>query len=105
MARNAILILLLGLTTAHVAAQATEFGLRRFGSHPVSDAEVAQITALVASTGKRPWLLLSTNSMIPDVRIASVFLEPDVPRLRVQRGRMLSLVADGPPFVPAHSPW
>jgi hypothetical protein len=105
MARNAVLILLLGLAATHVAAQATDFALRRFGSQPVSDAEVAQIGELVISTGKRPWILHSPHVMVRDLRVASLFLEPDVPSLRVQRGRMLSLVAAGPPFVPARSPW
>ena len=91
-------------TITHAAAQATDFALHRFGSHPVSDAEVAQIAEL-ASTGKRPWLLRSPRSLITNVRVASLFLEPDVPSIRVQRGRMLRLVAEGPPSGPASSPW
>lgn len=104
MATNAVLILL-GLTAAHVAAQATAFTLSRFGSQPVSDPELAQIAELVTSTGKPLWLLRSPHSNISNVRVASVFLEPDVQGARVQRGRMLRLVADGPPLVPARSPW
>ena len=103
MSRNAVLVLLLGSTTTLVSAQATDFALRRFGSQPVSDAEVAQIAELAISTGKRPWLLRSPSSMITDVRVASLFLEPDVPSLRVQRGRMLRVVSAGSPS--ARSPW
>jgi hypothetical protein len=43
--------------------------------------------------------------MIRDLRVADLFLEPDVLGARVQRGRMMNLVADGPPFVPPRSPW
>ena len=96
---------MLSLTATHVAAQVTDFQLRRFGSQPVSDAEVAQIATLVVSTGKRPWLVRSPHSWMPDVQIASLFLEPDAPSPRVQRGRMLSLVAEGPRFAPARTPW
>jgi len=105
MARNAVVLLLVGLTATHAAGQATAFTLSRFGRHSVSDAEVAQIAELVISTGRRPWLLHSPISLEGDVRRASLFLEPDVPSQRVQRGRMLRLVAEGPRFVPARSPW
>jgi hypothetical protein len=104
MARNVVLLLLLGVTATHLAAQATDFTFRRFGSQPVSDAEVGQIAELVVSTGKRPWLLRSPHSMMPN-RVASLFLEPDVQGTRVPRGQMLRLIADGPPFVAARSPW
>ena len=92
-------------TTSASGAQATAFTLSRFGSQPVSDAEVAQIAELVINTGKRPWLLRSPHSNMRDVRVARLFLEPDVAGGRVQRGRMLRLAAEGPPFVPARSPW
>ena len=105
MPRNAVLILLLGSIITHAGAQATDFALRRFGSQPVSDAEIAQIAELAISTGKRPWLLRSPRSLITDVRVASLFLEPDVTSRRVQRGRMLRLETNGPPSVPARSPW
>jgi hypothetical protein len=105
MARNAVVIVLVVVTATYAAAQATAFTFSRFGRNPFSDAELAQIAELVVSTGKRPWLLRSPVAMIPDVRVASLFLEPDVPGQRVQRGRMLSLAAEGPQFVPARSPW
>jgi hypothetical protein len=105
MARNAVLLLLLAVTATHVAAQATDLTLRRFGSQPVSNAEVTQIAELVVSTGKRPWLLRSPHSMVGGLRVASLFLEPDVLGPRVSRGRMWRLEADGSPFIPPRSPW
>ncbi len=105
MARNALLILLVALTATHAAAQATAYTLSRFGSQPVSDAEVAQIAELAISTARRPWLLRSPQSLIQNVRVAELFLEPDVAGGRVQRGRMLRLAAEGPAGLPARSPW
>ena len=81
------------------------FTLKRFGSVPVSDTEVAQIEELVISTGKRPWLLRSPHTMQLEVRFAYVFLEPDLIGARVHRGRALTLRADGPRFGPPRSPW
>ena len=105
MARNAAIILVLGLTVTAIRGQATDYTLRTFGSRPVTDAEITQIAELVAATGKPPWLLRTPHSMIPDVRIAELFLEPDVLGTRVHRGRMLSLGTEGPRFGPPRSPW
>jgi hypothetical protein len=91
-------------TVPSFAGQAPTFQLARFGSLPVSDAEVAQIADVVRSTGKRPWLLRTPQSMIPGVQYASLFLEPDLVGRRVQRGRMIRLVADEPPAA-ERSPW
>jgi hypothetical protein len=105
MARNAVVILLVGLTASHAAAQATDFSLRRIDSHPLTDTEVAQIAELVADTGKRPWLLRSPRSVVGGLRYANLFLEPDESRPRVRRGRTFVLIADGPSSGPASSPW
>jgi len=106
MTRSAIGVFLLASTVAHIAAgQATDFALRKFGSVAVSDAEVAQIVELAVSTGRRPWLLRSPHSMVTDLRIADLYLEPDVLGTLVQRGRMLALVSEGPRFSPPRSPW
>jgi len=105
MARNAAAIFLLGFAVTDVAGQTASFTLGRFGRLSVTDAEVAQIAELVIGTGKRPWLLRTPHSMITDLRVADLFLEPDVLGARVQRGRMMNLVADGPPYVPPRSPW
>ena len=105
MARNAFILIVLGLTVTQVAGQAPDFTLRRFGSVPVSDAEVAQIAELASSTGKRLWLLSTPNAVMMSERVSSLFLEPDVFGKRVLRGRVLRLRADGPPTVPIRSPW
>src|SRR5687768_10621051 len=105
MARSAVIVFLVGLTVAHVVGQAADFELKKFGSLSVSDDEVAQIADLVSSTGKRPWLLESPHTGEMDVRIAYLFLEPDVAGARVHRGQVLMLGADGPRFGPPRSPW
>ena len=105
MTKNAIVALVLAVTVARVAGQAADFALQRFGSLSVSDVEVAQIADLVVSTGKRPWLLRSPHTMELDVRLAYLFLEPDLTGARVHRGRLLTLRADGAPYSPPRSPW
>lgn len=76
-----------------------------FGRVPVSDAEVAQITQLASSTGKRLWLLRTPNAVMMSERVSYLFFEPDVVGTRVQRGRVLRLRADEPPHVPIRSQW
>lgn len=105
MVRSAVVVFLVGLIVAPVAGQTTDFALQKFGSVSVSDAEVAQIADLVSSTGKRPWLLRSPHTDQMDVRVAYVFLEPDLIGARVHRGQVLMLGADGPRFGPPRSPW
>ena len=105
MARNIILILLLGFGAIDLASQTTDFTLRRFGALSVTEPEVAQITDLVIDTGKRLWLLRTPRSMIADTRFADLFLAPDLVSAGVQRGRGLSLIADGQPFAAPRSPW
>ena len=105
MPSNAFVLIGLGLTLGQVVGHAQDFTLRRFGSVPVSDSEVAQIEELVISNGKRPWLLRSLQTMELEVRLAYVFLEPDLIGGRVHRGRALTLRADGPRFGPPRTPW
>ena len=105
LARKTATISLLCLAVTEVSGQTAGDALGRFGRLNVTDAEVSQIAKLVIGTGKRPWLLRTPHSMITDVRVADLFLEPDVLGGLVQRGRMMSLVADGPPYVPPRSPW
>jgi len=87
----------------HAAGQGTVFQLARFGKPALSDNDVMQIADLVKSIGRRPWTLHSKNSMIGGVCVADLYLEPDALGVRVNRGQMMKLVADGPPAVPP--PW
>jgi hypothetical protein len=105
MARNAFILIVLGLSVTSVAGQAPDFTLKLFGSVPVSDAEVAQIAELAASTRKQLWLLRTPNPVMTGDRISYLFLEPEVFGKRVLRGQVLRLVADEPPWVPIRSPW
>jgi hypothetical protein len=105
MARNAFILIVLGMTVTQVAGQAPDFTLKLFGRAPVSDAEVAQIAELASSTGKRLWLLHTPNAVMMSARVSFLFLEPDVFGRRVLRGRVLRLGADEPPNVPIRSPW
>ena len=105
MVRNAFISIVLGLTVTQVAGQAPDFTLKRFGSEPVSDAELAQIAELASSTAKQSWLLRTPNPVMTSERVSYLFLEPDVLGKRVLRGRVLRLVADEPPHVPILSPW
>jgi hypothetical protein len=108
MAKNTVIVALLGLLSVTlVASQATGSGLVRFGKVglALTDAEVVQITNLANNAGSRPWLLLGQGSMMPGRQSASLFLESDVLGARVMRGRMLRLVADGPPTLPVRSAW
>lgn len=76
--RIAIVILLLGLTPTPIAGQTTDFTLRRYGSVALTDDDVGQITTLATKTGQRPWLMHSAQTMVGNLRIAEVFLEPDL---------------------------
>ena len=105
MTRCTVVACLLGLTVTQTAGQAPDFTLRQFGRVPVSEAEVAQITELAGSTGKRLWLLRTPNAVMMSERVSYLFLEPDVFGKRVLRGQVLSLRADEPPNVPIRSPW
>jgi hypothetical protein len=105
MARNAFILMVLGLTVTQVVGQAPDFAFRRFGGVSVSDAEMAQIAELGSSTGKRLWLLRTINAVMMNERGSYLFLEPDVFGKRVLRGRVLRLRADWPPSVPIRSPW
>jgi len=104
MPSNAFVLIVLGLTVGQVVGQAQDFTLKRFGSVPVSDSEVAQIEELAGGTSKRLWLLRTPNPS-QGARISYAFLEPDAFGKRVLRGRVMRLRADEPPNVPIRSPW
>jgi hypothetical protein len=104
MTPSVVAALVLGLLFTPALHGQAPFTLKRFGSVPVSDAEVAQIAELASSTGKRLWLLHTPNPSMGG-RVSRLFLEPDVVGKRVLRGRLLRLVADERPNVPIRSPW
>jgi hypothetical protein len=89
------------------ASQTTDSKLVRFGKvgQALTNAEVEQITDLAISAGKRPWLLLGLPVVMSGFEHVTLYLQPDVTGARVQRGRMLRLVAERPPFVPVRSAW
>jgi hypothetical protein len=104
MARNAFILIVLGLSVTSVAGQAPDFTLKLFGSVPVSDAEVAQITELAGSTARRSWLIRTLNPVMGSPCLY-LFLEPDTFGKRVLRGRVLNFVANEPSGVPIRSSW
>jgi len=71
----------------------------------LAEAEIAQITGLAKTFGKSPRLVLGLSSMFQGLAIITVYLEPDVAGVEVQRGRMLRLEADAPPRMPQRSAW
>jgi hypothetical protein len=89
------------------AEQVSETRIGRFGSigRDLSELEIAQITDLANAVGKAPWLLLGFGSMIPGVATLKVYLEPDVTTERLNRGRLLHLIADDAPRVARRSRW
>ena len=89
------------------AEQVSETRIGRFGSigRDLSELEIAQITDLANAVGKAPWLILGFGSMIPGVATLKVYLEPDVTTERLNRGRLLHLIADDPPRVAQRSRW
>jgi hypothetical protein len=96
MTRGVLFALALG------ASQITESRPAVFGSVALTELELAQIGGLAE---KPAWLVLGYRSMIRGVATVSVYLRPDVVGTSVERGRMLSLVADDPPVVPNRSAW
>ena len=68
----------------------------RFGSvaQGLTSAEFVQVTDLANKAGQAPWLVLGLRSLEYGLATLTVYLEPDVESAAVQRGRMLSLVAD-----------
>jgi hypothetical protein len=89
------------------AGQVSETRIGRFGSigRDLSELEIAQITDLASAVGKAPWLILGFRSMIPGVATLRVYLEPDVTTERLNRGRILHLIADDAPRVAPRSRW
>ena len=53
MARNAFILIVLGLSVIQVTGQALDFTLKLFGRVPVSDAEVAQFPPIPYSCAAR----------------------------------------------------
>jgi hypothetical protein len=89
------------------AEQVTDARIGRFGpvARDLSELEIAQITDLANATGKAPWLILGFRTMLVGVAMVTVYLEPNVTTERLNRGRILHLVADDPPLVSQRSRW
>jgi hypothetical protein len=87
---------------ALAASQIPESRPAVFSSVTLTELELAQIAGLA---DKPVWLVLAYRSMIRGVATVSVYLRPDVVGTAVERGRMLSLVADDAPVVPNRSAW
>jgi hypothetical protein len=108
MTKNALVFSLVGALSATVlASQAKDRPLVRFGKvgEALTGAEIAEISELAISTGRRPWILLGQSSMELGRQSVSLFLEPDVIGGRVLRGGMLRLGTEAPPVVPVRSGW
>jgi hypothetical protein len=101
---SVVAALVLGLLFTPALQGQSPFTLKRFGSLPVSDAEVAQIAELASSAEKRLWLLRTPNRVMTSERFSYLFLEPDVFGKRVLRGRALK-VAKEPPGATIRSSW
>lgn len=79
----------------------------RFGAlgRALSPSDLDEIDVIATTAGGRPWLVLGHRSMIRGMAYIEVFLQPDVTRPQVSRGRMLALMADDVPDVERRSAW
>jgi hypothetical protein len=80
------------------ADQTVEPSLRRFGSvgRALTESEITQIGQLAKAAGKSPWLLHGDPTMMTRLFRIALYLQPDISRDGLWRGRMLSLEADSP---------
>ena len=95
------------LSSASRPSRWSDRRIGRFGSigRELSELEIPQSTYFANAEGKAPWLILGFRSMIPGVTTLRVYLEPDVTTERLNRGRILHLIADDAPLGAQRSPW
>ena len=77
------------LAAVLVASQTPDTQVGRFGQvgRGLAEAEITQITGLAKTFGKSPRLILGSPSMVEGLATITVYLEPDIAGVEVQRGR------------------